>query len=262
MVAITILAVMILLFGQMLAISSKMWIYGHGRANNFTKARAMLELFAQDIQSGVFRPDLAAFPTSGTYEFYTTRKGIPSTTQASSNIRSISVVQYIFTPPLPYTGGVMPNSLSRADSAILWSDEANNPVFQSASTSFGSNTPSPRDTAPGVVDFTLYFIQADGSMSTIYQPLTLAGVANPSPPTRAILVSLAVIDDLVTPKMGAKINTLYSGLNGAIASPPTKSIKAYWDAYLNGTINWTSYPKGLGASLATFERYVTLPTSP
>ncbi len=255
LVSITILVVIVLLFGQMLAIMSKAWIYGRERTNNFTKARAMLELIAQDVQSGVFRPDLTAFPTSGSsasLEFYTMRPGIPASGTQANQLRTVSVVQYIFAP----------NALQRGDSSILWAGEGSSPAFNSSS--FPA-TPTARDTAPGVVAFQFLFIQADGTFSTTYTPLVSGGVLSPNP-TRAISIALAVIDDSTLKQLTAAQLT---AINTSLTTPPVlpvaplHSVKAYWDTYLNGTtMPWASYPKGLGFGLATFERYVSLPNAP
>ncbi len=270
MVSITILVIIILLFGQMLSIMSKAWIYGHGRANNFTKARAMLELLAQDLQSGVFRADLAAFPSgaSGTgaappvYKFYTGRPGIPLPSTPTSSLpgalRNVSIVSYSLTQK---TTPTVSYALERADYPILWTDGATNPGFGNVST-FPQN-PNPRDTAPGVIAFEIMFIQSDGSLSTTYTSLSTGGVAN-ALPTRAISVSLAVIDDQTIQQLSpTQLTSLNTALTNQIQTKPGISVKANWDAYLNGGgMAWNTYPKALGSSLATFERYILLPNAP
>ena len=267
LVAIAVLAIIVLFFGQMLGTMSNAWTYGHSRANNFTKARAMLDLLARDIESAILRPDLAAFPVSGTnanppsWEFYTARLGIPGGVTSASTLRAACVVQYTFIGPTNPNGGI-PNTLERADSPILWSDEATNPVFGNITGFAGTLTP--RDTAPGVIAFELIFIQSNGTFSTTYTPLTTAGVANANP-TRAVSVTLAVMDDVTLQKMSsAQLTNLNSLLTSAITdNPPVRSVKAYWDAYLDGgALNWHGYAGNTGAGLATFERYVTLPDAP
>jgi prepilin-type N-terminal cleavage/methylation domain-containing protein len=287
MVAITILIIIVLLFGQMLGIMSKAWTFGHGRANNFTKARAMLELLSQDIQDGVFRPDLAAFPVSvpaagsnpaggtgatpPTWQFYTGRPGIPPASAAQTSLRNLSIVSYSLIQ------NASNFSLERSDCAILWGDEGSNPSF-GASPAFPTGSapsgttlvPTPRDTAPGVIAFRIIFVQSDGSFSTTFTPLTTGGVANATP-TRALSVSLAIIDDLTIQQIPFSSGTynltyLNSKLNAAVPATPTQSVKAYWDAYLNGSASpsmpWSNFPKSLGGSLATFERYIVLPNAP
>ena len=265
--AMTILLVMVLLFGQMLSFMSKAWMYGHGRANNFTKARAMLDLLAEDIQDGVFRSDLTAFPTSGTsanppyWEFYTARPGIPSAGTSSSALRTLSVVQYTFIGPSNPNGGI-PNTLERADSPILWADEGANPALGNT-TGFSVN-PTPRDTAPGVIAFDFVFIQSNGTFSATFTPISTAGVVSTNP-TRGVSVTLAVVDDATLLKLSStQLTNLNLLLTNTVAdNPPTKSIKSYWDTYLNSpAMNWSAYPSGTGAGVATFERYVTLPTAP
>jgi hypothetical protein len=265
-VAVAILAIIVIMLGQMLGTMSRAWNFGHARANNFTKARAMLDLLAQDIQSGIFRPDLAAFPAAATsanppsWEFYTARPGVST----SSALRNVSVVQYTFIGPNNPTPGGIPNTLERADSPILWTDPASNVSFGNTTGFAATLTVTPRDTASGVIAFDIIFIQSDGSFSTTFTPVQ----APPTPPplpasTRAVSISLAVIDDQTIAKLSsAQLTTLNSNLTAAVTdTPPKHSVKSYWDTYLSG-MTWSSYPQGTGAGLATFERYVTLPTSP
>jgi prepilin-type N-terminal cleavage/methylation domain-containing protein len=273
LVAVAILAIIVIMLGQMLGTMSRAWNFGHARANNFTKARAMLDLLAQDIQSGIFRPDLAAFPASlinvtpptfPSWEFYTARPGVPTNTTPAGPLRNVSVVQYTFIGPTNPNAGGIPNTLERADDPLVWGDATLNAYFGNLTAFPGPTTP--RDTAPGVIAFDVIFIQSDGSFSTTFTPVQ----APPTPPplpasTRAVSISLAVIDDQTIAKLSsAQLTTLNSSLTAAVTdTPPKQSIKSYWDAYLNGTsMNWKLYPQGTGAGLATFERYVTLPTSP
>ncbi len=275
LVAIAILLIIVLLFGQMLAIMSKAWTYGHGRANNFTKARAMLELMSQDLQSAVLRTDLPAFPVGGSgvlgtsstppvWEFYTGRPGIPLASTPTSSLpgalRNVSIVDYTLiqktTPSISY-------ALERADYPILWADETTNPGFGNTTPTGFPQSPTQRDTAPGVIAFEIIFIQSDGSFSTTYTPISTGGVAN-ALPTRAVSVSLAVINDLTIKQLSpAQLTSLNTSLIGLIPATPVHSVKSYWDTYLNGgAMPWATYPKALGAGLATFERYIILPNAP
>jgi hypothetical protein len=273
LVAIAVLAILVVLFAQMLGVMSRAWVYGHNRANNFTKARAMLDLLARDFQSGIFRPDLAALPASGslnTLEFYTLRPGVPGNA-ATGAVRYASLVQY----SLPANS----TTLERSDAPIMWNDPASYLAFGNtagfASPAAGAATPTltQRDTAAGVIAFQIVFLQAPSSSpavgaafsTTTFTPLVnSAGVANANP-TRAVGISLAVIDDQTLLLMSHnQLSNLNQALTSAVSdSPPLHNIKAYWDSYLKGaSMNWQSYPKSLGTGLATFERYVTLPTNP
>jgi len=74
MTAIGVFTLIIVMLGQVLTTVNQAWVDGQRRVNNFTKARAMLDMFAHDIQAGVFRSDLAAFPGTD-IAFYTKRPG-------------------------------------------------------------------------------------------------------------------------------------------------------------------------------------------
>ncbi len=53
------------MFGAMMVTVGQLWQNAQKRVNNFTKARAMLDLMANDIQAGVFRSELSPIsPTS------------------------------------------------------------------------------------------------------------------------------------------------------------------------------------------------------
>ncbi len=264
LVAITILAIMVLLLANMLSMVSNTWIYGHARVNNFTKARAMLDLLARDFQSGIFRPDLAAFPSSGTLEFYTQRPGVPT---SSGSVRYASLVLYV-TPTGSNT------TMQRSDGPVLWTDPAtylafgNVTGFTSTATGATSPTLTERDTAPGVVACQISFVQpsttAGLTFSGTFVPSTTNGVTNANA-TRAVSIALVVVDDQTLQKMNtSQITNLQTLLSNAITdNPPLHGTKAYWDTALkSSSMNWNSYPQSMGTGLATFERYVTLPTAP
>ncbi len=232
--SIAVMAIMTAMLGTMILTMGHTWRDAQERVNNFTKARAMLDMLDNDLQGGLFRPDLPAFP-GGSIEFYTLRPGI-STTQP---VRNVSAVGY----------QISSNVLQRSDQSYHWSDAV----------SFGSSATFPttgtaRATAPGVVDFKVLFEQEDGTLSSTYSTST-------TNPTRAIGITLAVVDDQTMLVLSAaQATTLRAALDGAISQ--TRSVKADWEGYLNGgSMNWKSYPAGLGVGLKIFERYVILPNA-
>jgi type II secretory pathway component PulJ len=237
LVAIAVLAMMMLLLSQILGSVSSMWLNGQRRVKNFSEARAMLDLFARDIQCGVFRPDLAAFPGSS-IAFYTRRPGI-----SSGSLRDVSLVQYALS-----TNCI----LQRGDFAVRWNDPANTIPFGNTA-DFSSNQPTARDTAPGVLGFRVQFLYADGTRSTNYTVST----ANP---LRALGFALAVVDEQTLQKIPAdKMQSLRDGLSGAVS--PSGNVKSDWENYLRNSLDWTSYPKSLSQGLKIFERYVILPNT-
>lgn len=233
LVAITVLALISVVLAQMLSATSQTWISGQARANNFTKGRAMLDLLARDLQGGVYRSDLPAFP-GGEVGFYTERPGYSS----NSSTRNLSWVEY----DLGTNSGAV---LQRADLAETW--------LPTSPPSFGTTTaPSgatPRDTAPGVVGFKVQFIYPDGSISTNY-------VATNRPKVAA--VGIAVVDDKTLERLSsAKVDALRNGF--ATNATGTNSIKADWENYLKTDLAWSAYPSTLASGLKIFERYVSLP---
>jgi prepilin-type N-terminal cleavage/methylation domain-containing protein len=236
LVAIAVLALVSVILAQMLAATSQTWLTGQAKVNNFTKGRAMLDLLARDLQSGVYRSDLPSFP-GGAVAFYTERPGFSGSTNA---LRNISWVNYDL-------GASTNATLQRADLAVEWN--ATNAV------AFGStNAPAgavPRDTAPGVVGFKIQFLYADGSLSTNYSSANRP---------KAVSVGLAVIDDKTLERLQAdplKIAALRNGF--ASHASGTNSVKADWEEFMRTEIVWESYPKSLATGLKVFERYVALP---
>jgi type II secretory pathway pseudopilin PulG len=257
MVALCVVSLLVVMFANVLGLMSSSWVNGRAKVNDFTKARAMLDLMEHDIQYGLFRPDLPAFPPLGinasSLEFYTLRPGISASGSGSTAERDISLVQYGISSGT--SGAGVTSTLQRYDFAVNWSDNPSSTVPFGNSSSF-TVSPTPRDTAPGVIALKTLFIQSDGTMSTTY-----ASVSSKYP-TRCIAFAIAVTSDQTLMRMtSAQLASLQNALNAAATG--THSIKADWEAYLNGSsMDWTHYPKSLGTDLKTFERYVLLPNNP
>jgi len=236
LVAMAVLALVTIVLAQMLQAASQTWLTGQARVNNFNKGRSMLDLLVRDLQGGLYRDDLPAFP-NGDVAFYTERAGFSGGTNAT---RNLSWVQYGL-------GTTSNTILQRSDLAVAW-NAANSLAFGSTNVPTGATA---RDTAPGVVGFQVQFLYADGSMSTNY-------VATNRP--RAFSIGLAVIDDKTLERLQAdplKITALRNGF--ASHASGTNSLKADWENYLKSDLNWDSYPKSLATGLKVFERYVSLP---
>jgi prepilin-type N-terminal cleavage/methylation domain-containing protein len=239
--AIAVLSLLFVMLGQMLGFISGTWKSGQRRVNNFTKARVMLDLLAQDLQGGVFRSDLAAFPDSQ-IAFYTQRPAVPADNQP---IRNISLVQYTIDT------NSSNSTLQRGDYAIKWSGSATDISFSNSTSLPILNQLTARDTAPGIVGFKIVFISKTGTQSTSFS------LSN----TRAFGITLAVIDDQTIQKLtSAQINSLRTALASATSSG-NNSVKADWENYLNTSFNWSAYPRDMANSLRIFERYVYLPIS-
>lgn len=265
LVSIAVFSLIVLLLAQTTQMVGTAWQASESRVDNFTRARALLDVAAQDIEHGVFRPDLPAFSTSsgtttnylgmtaltnygtGTNAFYTCRPG------TGSGARDVSLVVYALN--VSGTSAV----LQRADYPIPWSSGnwANYFAFQSnlssslnsLSSSYPGNFYS---AANGVVDFEFLFQRADGSTTNSYPGYSTL-------PVTAIGIGLAVIDEQTMKTLSAaQLIQLHSDLSGAFSgNPGTTTIKALWDAKLNSPNYYANYPKPMGKGLKTFERYVT-----
>lgn len=236
LVATAVLMLLVVLIVQVLGTMSDTWQSNLRRINNFTKARAMLELIARDVQFGVFRDDLAAFP-SGAMSFYTRRQGVGGS-------RNLTLVEY------GINTSDEQSTLRRGDVALGWNES----IFEDNTASFGVGQPVLRDTVAGVVGFSLMFLQKDGTYAQTYS-------SDETNPTRAVVVTLAVVDDPTVRRMSdaGKMGALRSELSGVLSG--SRAAKAEWDIHVASGINWDSYPKGLSSGLKIFERYVPLPAS-
>ena len=236
MVSLTVLALMAGLVTQVLGGISSTWQNGMRHINNFTKARAMLDLVAQDIQSGVFRSDLAVFPGS-TVTLYTQRQGV-------GGIRNLTLVNYAI------NASDAQSPLQRGDLSVNWVST----ISFGSTNDFGSNVPVARDTAAGVLGFELIFVQEDGTYSRTYS-------TDATNPTRAVAVALAVVDDQTLRLLVGSNKTarLRAELKGAVTGK--RSVRADWEDYLHTGLNWSSYPGSLATGFQVFERYVPLPVS-
>jgi prepilin-type N-terminal cleavage/methylation domain-containing protein len=265
LVAIAILGVLILMLAQILGMVNNTFLYGLGKMNNFAKARVMLDILQNDFRAAVFRPDLSAFPTSGTganakltVEFYTERPGIPS--DGSGALRNVSLVQYALLNGTD--NNHRPTStLERSDMPVSWADPATYLAFGNSSGFGSAGVLTPRDTAPGVAAFQVLFMQADGSFSTTtFTPSFAPNGSVNANPTRSIGITLAVIDDQAMRLLSTNqlVNNLQPGLAQAVTNNSNQqNIKAVWEQYLT-TLNWSSYPKNLGTGIDIFECYLPI----
>lgn len=256
MTAVAVLSIMMVMLGQILGMVSAAWIDGQSHVNNFTKARAMLNIFASDIQSGLFRSDLCAFPSDGSggtlIKFYTKRQGL---IPGGGTARDISIVQYAYGSDQSTPASM--STLQRGDLYFSWTSDASAITFGNTA-DFGSNTPVARDTAAGVVSYKVVFVYADGTLSTTY-------TASTSNPLRAVGLTLAVVDDRTLQLLQAgQVQSLRQTFDTAVTASAlagTRSVKAIWEECENGTLNWNTYPKSLAVGLKIFEFYVNLPGS-
>jgi prepilin-type N-terminal cleavage/methylation domain-containing protein len=240
LVSLAVLSIIVGMMGTMLSTMGVLWHDAQKRVNNFSKARAMLDMMTHDLQAGVYRSDLSAFSNSA-ITFYTQRPGV-STSGAVA--RDVSIVGYDLNNSV----------LQRSSQVIYWTDSPTSYLV------FGQPPPAipattPQDAASGVIDFKLLFLHKDGTLTSTY-------TTSPANPVRAIAITLAVVDDqtLLMLNQTNKAGALYTALEANASL--THSVKENWENYLeSGSMNWNGYPKSLGVGLKIFERYVYLPNA-
>ncbi|PAW76510.1 MAG: hypothetical protein B9S32_14785 [Verrucomicrobia bacterium Tous-C9LFEB] len=238
-VAMAILAMIVISLSTILFSTSMTCNTGLQRANNFTKARCMLDAMARDLNGVLLRSDLPAFSNSN-FEFYTQQAGI-----ISGSPRQISLVSY----KIDSTSAK--STLQRGDAGTTWASSAQTVRFSAPP---GSSLPAltQRDTIEGVVGFEAIFHFKDGTASRQY-------TVSADNPLRAISLNLAVIDDPCLKQLSSdQIRDLRQKLTTAAQSGI--DVKSNWDGYLSSQLDWTRYPKKLASGIKTYQRYVTLST--
>ncbi len=259
LVAMAILALMLALMFNLLQLTMTASQMEKSRIDNFTRARALLDVIAGDLEGGVFRPDLAAFGTdNGVYStngisfmtngaaltaFYTRNPGL------QANSRNLSLVIYRL------DGST--NAFFRRDQlSVPWvvpgASWAANIPFQGELSADASST-TPQDIAGGVVGFQLYFCHSDQSITNRYVGYEASN------PVIAVGVALAVVDSqaLNLLNTSGKLNNLTQTLSSSTVISGTNSVKAEWDIYMNSPGFFQSYPVPLGPGMETFERRIT-----
>lgn len=235
LVGIAILALMTVFLTQIIVISSQTWQQGQARADDFSKARALLDLLTSDLKNGVYREDLCAFPGSAV-AFYTRRSGFSE----GSSVRDVSLVRYTLN-----TNSV----LQRADMPINWTDQATIISFGNTNALPNLSSVNSRDTSDGVVGFKVLFLGTDGRLSSTYAPAN--GL-------RGFSIGLAVVDKQTLKKLtSTQLGTLQSALQNQVTG--TNSLKIEWENYLATGMDWSVYPQNMGSGFKIFERYVSLP---
>jgi prepilin-type N-terminal cleavage/methylation domain-containing protein len=274
LVSISILSLMLVAMSQITSLSEQAWRMEQNRIDNYTKARAMLNMMTDDLEHAVFRGDLpifgtgapaaaptvsasgfSYFPTSTTAfttAFYTRQPGLPTTSVA---VRDVSLVSYNLS-----TSSTEKIILQRKDLYVPWTGGAANLVFQGNMATPLANVTA-QEVAPGVVGFGIAFRRMDG---TLIAPMDSSGTGytgyNSTNPVVAIDVCLAVIGKQtlaeLTPGQVTSIQTTLASAVSATSEFTNKSIKATWDQQTLPTLLTASNAKDLGAGLKTFECWV------
>ncbi len=244
LVAIAILAFISGVLAQLTAMASHTSQMCQRRSNDFTKARALLDLLTLDVKAGLFRDDLACTASPGDMAFYTQRPGMNS-----SATRNLALVRYTIDT------SAANSALDRSDLPMSWGSPASN-------ISFGNTTSLPKlssvtshEAAPGVVGFQIRFLLADGTIQSVY-------ANTPDNPLRAIGITLAVVDDTdLTSLKPATITSIVNQLSSAAAASSGSLVKTAWETALQSSFDWSGCPATLRDNIRIFERVVyVMPT--
>lgn len=269
LVAMAILSFMLIMMARFTGMAEQIWRLAQDRIDNFTKARAMLDLLTDDLQRAVIRGDLPIFGTGGpasvpavtsngiyyftvttsTTAFYTR---LPGASNSAGAVRDVSLVSYVLSLSATNQDKIF---LQRSDLSVPWTSGSNisfqgdmNPLLQSMRQN-GAQV----EVAPGVVGFRLAFRRQDGTMADSTQ-YTGYNTANP---VVAIDVGLAVMGKGCLEILST---TQLQTIQGALATATLRNgIKATWDQQVLTHAFFSSYPTDIGQGLKTFERCVACP---
>lgn len=253
LVAVTILVVLLGILTQIVGYAGRNLAEGKQRADNHSKARALLDVFAADVRAGVFRPDLAAFPATGggfNVAFYTKREAVG----AAANDRLLSVVAYRHVPASA--------SLERGGAPIPWTTP---PGFNNTAATDPAIPPgSYQEIASGVVAMAVYLLDKDGYTIQAITP-EQAGAGGAITPgsvnARAVGIALAVVDETAFKQLdGANQLGALAAALGAQGAIPAKSYTNYWNERIaQRQLDFANFPASVGTGLKFFERVIPLP---
>jgi hypothetical protein len=240
LVALTVLALMLGLVGQITAAVGRAWSDTRNRTDNFTRARAALELMARDLQAGVFRTDLPV-PLSTPLTFFSRRPG----TGGSGNSRRLSLVRYETVFLQGVEAGRDEVFLRRLDSAVDWDAAAG--LFVPGAP--GTPLPVPvqaQDVFPGICLLQVHYRDELGNVQTTFSSTT--------PRSVVAYIALAVVDqDSQRLLNAAQWQQIQDRLNAAGVSAVD------WRAAMDETSFFNGYPDRLRSGIRVFERTVVLP---
>lgn len=214
LVAASVLAIIMLLFSQLANLASDSWRGGIRRADNHAQARVILGLIERDVQSMVFRPELAAFVDQSqtpACAFYTSF-------EAPGGDRLLSLVSYSL------EGGATPQ-LVRRDLGFDYGTEAG-PAFGDTAKLEDLADAKAQILTENVVKFQVQFLDGAGTIKDTftYNHADPQAAGN----TRAVLVSMVSLDTsaMAMARKNGDLATITGKLSGTPAANQTYS--DYW----------------------------------
>ncbi|HEY8967211.1 MAG TPA: hypothetical protein VIM58_12235, partial [Candidatus Methylacidiphilales bacterium] len=235
------MAVLVVMISRVGAAAAKSTQEAKRRADNFTKARSALDLFATDVKAGLFRADLAAFKDSGgadAISFYTLRPAL------GTGVRNVSLVSYWL--------DAVRARLERGSLPLQWDGAAGLISFNNTASLPAVSQASGEDVADGILRVRLSFIDAAGNLSHSYS-------AN----SRTVGITLVVVDAetlaLLQPGQLARLTSPQGAFPDDSRDRPAETLQAYWEGKEKAGGFFDGYPAPLRSGLRIFERYVALP---
>ena len=273
LVAIAVLSLMLVTLATMTSFVTKIWLSGLGAADNYTKARVVLNLMDRDIQNMVLRRDLAAF-VDGTgntalCRFYTNEAGQPGTgfTGGTFDTRSVSLVQY----SLATTATTAMLQRLNYGMNFLPASSGARPVVGSTTTlAVPSNATLQTDTLfTGIVQFEWQFIDGTGTIQTpssttpfVYNFASPGATSN----YRAVIISMVVLNNYAY-TIATKNTTCMAMLTGttcfSTTAPTNQTYSQVWNAFLAApSTSFSTLPEPVRRGIQVFERHIPLPFTP
>lgn len=257
--AVTVLALLMVIFTQVVGMVSDTWKKGKARIDNFSQARVALGLMDRDIQAMVLRRDVAAFVGPGrdgggnsqaACAFYTR---IPGSETAWD--RRLSLVQYEIADP-----ATLPR-LTRKDYGLDLGTGGSPRTMQLNETGMLPDLAlaqvQVQDVADGIIGFEFQFVDGNGTFQDrfIYDHDHPGALAN----TRAVTISLAVMD-ADNYKFAVKTGHLAELLEALKGDPGLgESYAEFWRNKIDSPGFIPALPQAMRGALKIFERSVYIP---
>lgn len=277
LVSVSILSMIVVMFGQILGSVSSTWTAAQEKMDNFAKARSMLNRLQVDLQSLVARTDLPNFGEErgdSVLGFYTMQRGLSGN---GGNERALSYVDYRFEP----TSADDKLPILRRINECQSYEEGVSPAFLPASTPAPAGTPDLHSPTPlstgglesavalrGLLGFSISFLHGNGKYSSSYYRNSDGDRSTAT----AVTISMVVADDKTAGVLKDRGGSMLQGLVGdlAIDTGNTGSAKALWDYQLGfsnvrppgarARIDFDRYGVTALRGIRTFERTFPLAT--
>jgi len=268
-VTVGVLALLVLLFTQLLNVAANVTTLGHKQMDADSQARQFLDRMAVDFAQLVKRTDLDFFakgtvvpnsvggPMTGNDQiaFYSAVPGYYPPTGAQSPVSLVAYRVNSLSTSSSYNKlermgkGLVWNGVSQTDIPVVFMPLTISATWPAATSSSASDTAAYEVMGPQVFRFEYcYLLRANGSLS-ITPPSDISGIS-------AIIADIAVIDPkskvLLT---DANIATVAGSLSDYTSGMLPGQLRTNWQTYLDGI---TNLPRTAISGIRVYERYFYL----